>query len=234
MKQFKFSSFLAGVLVTVLTFTVVVPVMAAFAKKNIEVYTGVRIYVDDKLIQPKDANGNTVEPFLYNGTTYLPIRAIGSAFGKAVSWDGKTQSAYVGKHESSEPTVMLADLDYFSGTKDVEKIGSDQDNLGNTHYNVLDSWHDNWSRKYMLNGQYTHLSGTFYQQYGDRSRSIWSGQGLDIYGDGKILYSVKTNDNTTGFLPREFDVDLTGVIELEIVVTGSYFGFALGDCGLYT
>lgn len=34
----------------------------------------------------RDVNGNVVEPVLYNGTTYLPVRAIGEMMGKTVYW----------------------------------------------------------------------------------------------------------------------------------------------------
>lgn len=33
-----------------------------------------------------DVNGNVVYPLLYNGTTYLPVRAIGNLMGKTVYW----------------------------------------------------------------------------------------------------------------------------------------------------
>ena len=72
----------------------------AFAKTGSEfieaVYQNLKIYIDGVEIDPKDANGNKVEPFIYNGTTYLPVRAVGEAFGKTVSYDGNTKSVYVG------------------------------------------------------------------------------------------------------------------------------------------
>lgn len=37
-----------------------------------------------------DASGNEVQPIVYNGTTYLPIRAIGELMGKNVNWDQST------------------------------------------------------------------------------------------------------------------------------------------------
>jgi uncharacterized protein YneR len=61
------------------------------------IYNDIKIYVDGNRIQPKDAKGNKIEPFGYNGTTYLPVRAISEALGKTVSWDGKTNSVYIGQ-----------------------------------------------------------------------------------------------------------------------------------------
>ncbi len=43
-------------------------------------------------IQPKDANGFYVEPFIINGTTYLPVRAVADSLGIHVSWDSSTQT----------------------------------------------------------------------------------------------------------------------------------------------
>lgn len=59
-------------------------------------YMGIKIVVDGVEVTPKDANGKVVEPFASNGTTYLPVRAIGEALGKDVTWDGSTATVYVG------------------------------------------------------------------------------------------------------------------------------------------
>lgn len=65
--------------------------------KNITVqYDNIKLVIDGVTITPKDANGSTVEPFIYNGTTYLPVRAVGNALGKQVSWDGNTKTVYLG------------------------------------------------------------------------------------------------------------------------------------------
>ena len=52
------------------------PVASPFAitSKTIPVYTGVSIYYNDEYFQPTDSEGFSVEVFLYNGTTYLPVR----------------------------------------------------------------------------------------------------------------------------------------------------------------
>lgn len=66
------------------------------------VYNNIKLYVDGKLVQPKDAKGNDIEPFIYNGTTYLPVRAVSEALGKPVSWDGESNSVYVGNKPAQD------------------------------------------------------------------------------------------------------------------------------------
>lgn len=73
------------------------PGAAANADKNAKLsYRDIKICIDGQVITPKDANGKVVEPFIYDGTTYLPVRAVGAALGKAVDYDGKTHTVYLG------------------------------------------------------------------------------------------------------------------------------------------
>lgn len=71
--------------------------LAASGTRTLEVtYKDIKLVIDGQEIVPKDAAGNVVEPFQANGTTYLPVRAIGEALGKEVTWDGSTNTVYVG------------------------------------------------------------------------------------------------------------------------------------------
>lgn len=71
---------------------------ASNAKKTVSIsYKDIKICIDGQMITPKDANGKTVEPFILDGTTYLPVRAVGEAFGKEVDYDGTTHTVYVGQ-----------------------------------------------------------------------------------------------------------------------------------------
>ena len=58
-------------------------------------YRDIKIVVDGNEITPTDANGNPVEPFIMDGTTYLPVRAVANAFGKEVGWDDTTSTVYL-------------------------------------------------------------------------------------------------------------------------------------------
>ena len=75
-------------------------VYAASKKINIEVaYDNIKIVVNGKdVIFGKDLSGNKVEPFIYQGITYLPVRAVGEALGQEVKWDGITKTVYVGQN----------------------------------------------------------------------------------------------------------------------------------------
>lgn len=178
------------------------PAMAALAQKYIQVSPGVHIYVDDRPL--------ATEGFIYDGTTYLPVRAVSEAVGKAVSWDGRTSSVFIGQHSSSEPAAVLTELDYFNEWgirfKDVPR-----DNLGQA-YNYGGMASNDGFVEYKLNGNYSRLTGKFFVDYEERSTSF-KGQ-LKIYGDGRLLYT--SPELTHGIEPVNVDVDITGVLTLKV------------------
>ena len=55
-------------------------------------YDNIKVMLNGKEITPTDANGNVVEPFIINGTTYLPVRGVASALGLNVGWDAATNT----------------------------------------------------------------------------------------------------------------------------------------------
>lgn len=101
MKNFK--NFFAGFLVAALILTVALPAMATVEKQATLVYNDIKITLNGERIKPKDANGKTVEPFIIDGTTYLPVRAVAEALDLDVSWDGETSTAIL---KGAEPVEM--------------------------------------------------------------------------------------------------------------------------------
>lgn len=67
------------------------------ASEQIKVQKGVNIYFNEYPYVPTDVNDKEVDTFIYGGTTYLPVRAVSKMFGASISWDGETNSVYVGR-----------------------------------------------------------------------------------------------------------------------------------------
>ena len=70
-------------------------------------YNNIKIMLNGKEVVPTDGNGNTIEPFIIDGTTYLPVRGVASALGLDVGWDAETS------------TVVLTDKDDTSNNEKV-------------------------------------------------------------------------------------------------------------------
>ncbi len=64
-------------------------------RKTITVTSGVNVEFNNEAIDMTDANGKPVEAFIYNGTTYVPIRAVSNAFGADIGYDRNTQTISV-------------------------------------------------------------------------------------------------------------------------------------------
>jgi len=58
-------------------------------------YADIKIYYDKKEFIPRNVNGTYVEPFIIEGTTYVPIRAVSQLFNNRVDWDGNTHSVLI-------------------------------------------------------------------------------------------------------------------------------------------
>lgn len=215
-------SFALGSAITASLFLTATPAFAAMVGKTIQVATGVNIYVDDqKLI--KDRKGNNAEGFIYNGTTYLPLRAVADAVDKTVQWDGKTSSVYLGKHTSTEPAAYLQDVDCLTGRE--IKTRTLQDNLGNYRTNCTTVGFKN---TYLANGKYSAISGTLF--YPKNANTGCFGV-IQIFGDDKLLYEGRVGYGET---PVDFKVDLTGVLNLRVnFIEEDISGTKLDD-GLWT
>lgn len=95
---------------------------------------GVTITVDGVPQQFVDANGNQVYPILYNGSTYLPMRAVCEQLaGFKVGWDQSTRTASI-------------------ATKDVD--GTDLLDMQKAYY-LTDGGNDLWARQTMTSDKKT-------------------------------------------------------------------------------
>ena len=106
----RFLSFAAGALTALLISATTVTALAASGAIRIEV-SPISVLVDGEVFQPKDAMGNDVMVFTYNGTTYAPLRALAEAYGLEVGYDGERNIATVSK-QPAQTQAPIADTSY--------------------------------------------------------------------------------------------------------------------------
>lgn len=98
--------FISGFVVGALLCSSATLALASTGSQTIKAtYKNIKVAVDGVIVSLTDANGKTVEPFVYNGTTYLPVRGVATALNQQVSWDGSTNTVYIGKQPEANSTT---------------------------------------------------------------------------------------------------------------------------------
>lgn len=198
-------------------------------------YKDIKIVVDGVLVEPKDSNGNPIEPFIYNGSTYLPVRGIGEAFGKEVEWDGDTSTVYVGGIQKPAKEVYLYDKPYlecdipaeFEAGEFVNLRAGDieRNNITNyigfnlDAYEFIDLSNREYrnSVTYALNGSAEKVKGTFVApafNYVDSAE-----YSVSFYNEnGKLLYQSPIM--TESVAPVDFEFDARNALKLKVEFNG--------------
>jgi len=86
-------------------------------KINANLNKDIKIYYNNKVQSFTDANGVVVYPISYNGTTYLPVRAISNLFGAAISWDGTTKTVVLtSEGNTTKPEEQTSSKEFSLGS----------------------------------------------------------------------------------------------------------------------
>ena len=212
---------------------------AVFAANTTTLYdvlaNGVKIVVDGQKLNPTDANGNKVEPIIYNGTTYLPVRAVANALGKAVYWDGPNYTVYLGDMDGKleYPTASLDDVDNIGKIIDKAKLSQLTDNYGNSYTSAITDGSINVDTfKTLLNYKYSKFKGTIYVAKGTYRDDPCK---IVIKADGKVIYT--SEEITPESKPIKLDLNVKGCNVFEIEFKHSSFSYSsiafVGDAGFY-
>ena len=94
--------FISGILIGGLSISSTYVFASNQAKTAQISYQNIKVVADGVPISIEEKQ----EPFIYNGTTYLPVRAVGEVFGKNVSWDGNTKTVYIGENPNQKNYLM--------------------------------------------------------------------------------------------------------------------------------
>lgn len=120
MKYQRLKDMILGAMVATLIVGAAPTAFAKVSEMNIPVsFNNIKVVIDGKKLKTDK------EPFTYEGTTYLPVRAVAEAVGKDVNWDSKTQTVTLGE-ESQIPNK--------SETKTLSKT------IGDLSYGVPETW----------------------------------------------------------------------------------------------
>ncbi|MBE7010860.1 MAG: hypothetical protein E7418_05150 [Ruminococcaceae bacterium] len=194
---------------------------------------GVKIVVDGQKLNPTDANGNKVEPIIYNGTTYLPVRAVANALGKAVYWDGPNYTVYLGDMDGKlvYPTVELENMQSISNPHKIARGKALIDNYGNTYDRAVYKTFGCINYEYLLNMKYSRLKGTLYVLSGETTSETCT---FKIIADGRTIYTSPQLSKQTA--PIDIDINVAGcnVLRIEMGETvwdDLHIGFA--NAGFY-
>ena len=222
--------FAAGTLVTVLTLGTILPSSAATMKEIKVAMGGIKIYVDGNLKKPTDVNGNVVEPMIYDGTTYLPVRALtGMLTDKEVAWDQESQTVYIGQRpDAGVKSVPIDELEPYSDYAGAVYTGKDAQFtvLGDTYSPFNRMLLSDWGyHVYKLDSNYDSIHGKFIIPF-DNLGSTWESTlqfyNVDQYGEETLIkeYHTKAGDPVI-----DVDVNLQGCNFLKIKGIGYPLAF---------
>lgn len=188
--------FISGILVSVAILCMIGTATASTAtvKKSLE-YNNIGVEVNGKKASLKDANGNSVEPFMINGTNYLPVRSVGEALGMDVSWDSKTKTVVM-TGGSSDSKIRKMDFYHklyvqFSGLNQI---------FMNFEYNV--SMYQTQAAKNTLNAEVDsaikkNITAMDTMYAGLLKDGLSTGEDAEIIGAFDRLGSIASNDLET-------------------------------------
>lgn len=83
----------------------------------------IKVYLEGQKLELEDTNGQTVQPIVINGTTYLPVRSISESLGLNVEWEQSTKSIFLSKKTPSNETNTSHPTETVSRTDGKKNVG---------------------------------------------------------------------------------------------------------------
>ncbi|HOQ00945.1 MAG TPA: stalk domain-containing protein [Acetivibrio clariflavus] len=73
---------------------------------TVQVNSAVKYKLNGNEFIPKNVDGSKMDTLIYNGRSYVPLRAIADAFKVAVDWDGTTSTIILGEREGKGVSML--------------------------------------------------------------------------------------------------------------------------------
>jgi hypothetical protein len=179
----------------------------------------------------KDPDGVTLNPIIYNGSTYLPLRTMGALTGLGIDWDAKSKTILMTTQDeaavSGEPykdAVGYGMVAY--PLKAIEIYGSTLFDIHDINASA-NSFTYEFSNKLAVNQTLpTRNLKVSYLLFGDAKRITGAFQAFSVSKDSYVQYTVtdvatqkklySSSSIYTTSVPENFDIDVTGVNEFQI------------------
>ena len=207
----KTVSILCGALVAISCFSL--GTFASSTLQEIKAYLnhGITVKLDGQEQIMYNANNERVYPISYEGTTYVPIRAVSNMLGVDVEWDGRNNAVLLG--ETGEAKDFIEDFKPYiapSGARTTISETQPTNIAGKQYSSYLRTTAEKKNAlHYNLEGKYSTLTFDAYSESSDTT--------LQFYGDNdELLASI---DIIGGNLPETHIVDVSNVSQLIILDT---------------
>lgn len=217
----RFSGIICGFLIAMLATSAV-----CFASQKTDtlkiLYRDIKLSINGEIITPRDAAGNIVEPFASNGTTYLPVRAVGEALGRTVDWDNETSTVIIGGKPLKVVNLTSQIPLSMNRTRfEINKSGDYTAIVLEPYAISVDTngWYD-FSEKieYDLKGKAVKLTGTLMKPI---VSDLGSAKIQLIFRNEKNEVIFKTDTIRNKDRARDFEVDVTDCERLVIEFSGA-------------
>jgi len=210
-----------GLVAILLIAILALPISAAMLSMTIEVFPGISIFIDGVELNPTDVNGKKLDVFVYEGTTYVPLRAVSQSLGKDVSYEANSKSVYIGKNTGGTKYLMDVcppyEKNYYFGKEKSWVMA------GHSYANGFTMIVSGASAYWNLDGKYEKISFDF----GHVDGTPMLGGKFTIYLDGVVKCVIEANSNE---LPTHYELDLAGakqmVISSDYSISDPKYGFA--------
>ena len=193
---------------------------------------GIRVVLHGKIFEPKESDGSKVVPITYKGRTYLPLRAVAEAVGLEVTWDGNTNTAYLGEVggeiQKEQISYIRVSPEYARANADLYKLNSRMPGYlnrapGKTFefgYAGDPGYYAGMSIVVLTNYEYDKFKATIWVDEEKDENGEYMGGDPTIEFRDEYGSLVKHMDVQYGNL-YEVELDVKDVMELEVWVSGS-------------
>lgn len=191
---------------------------AVFATKGTKIieayYDNIKVYKDNVLCELKDANGTVVEPFIYNGTTYMPVRGTANLAGMDVTWDGATKSVYLWDEVVADGTFLMDVCPPYEKSNGCETYlrskGESFQMSGEKYSNGFSFEYREQFAMFNLNSRYSNIDFTV----GHIDGTDMHNQVVSFIVDGNVVEEITVE---AGALPKTVSIPVNYGLQLKII-----------------